>query len=108
MRRAELGFDALIESYRPSELIALEYTCTFPARTAHGSRRRARAAYYDVLSTPSTLFNAAAGHGGPAQDALKKFNQYRFVIDDMLKNTRAASIKLEAESRRAGPDHGRG
>ena len=62
----------------------------------------ARAAYYDVLSTPSTLFNGkrAAGHGGPAQDALKKFNQYRFVIDDMLKNTRAASIKLKA--RRAG------
>ena len=62
----------------------------------------ARAAYYDVLSTPSTLFNGkrAAGHGGTAQDALKKFNQYRFVIDDMLKDTRAASIKLEA--RRAG------
>ena len=44
------------------------------------------------------MFNGkpAAGSGGPAEHARKKLNQYRFVIDEILKNTRRAAIQLEA------------
>ena len=58
----------------------------------------ARAAYYDIHSTPSTVINgkSAAGGGGPVQDARKKLNQYRFVIDEALKDTKRAAIELEA------------
>ena len=96
---ADLAFDALSEAYRTTELITLEYHLHIPRPDPLTSRDSvARAAYYEIHSTPSTVFNgkSAAGGGGPAQDARKKLNQYRFVIDEMLKNSKKAAIELEA------------
>jgi hypothetical protein len=96
---ADLAFDALSEAYRTTELITLEYHLHIPRPDPLTGRDSvARAAYYDIHSTPSTVFNGkpSAGGGGPAQDARKKLNQYRFVIDDILKNTKRAIIQLQA------------
>ncbi len=96
---ADLAFDALSDAYRSTELITLEYHLHIPRPDPlTGGDSVARAAYYDIRSTPSTVFNGkpAAGHGGPAEDGRKKLNQYRFVIDEALKNTKRAAIKLEA------------
>ncbi len=96
---ADLAFDALSDAYRTSELITLEYHLHIPRPdplTCVDSV--ARAAYYDIHSTPSTVFNGkpAASNGGPARDGRKKLNQYRFVIDEALKHTKSAAIELEA------------
>ena len=96
---ADLAFDALSDAYRTTELITLEYHLHIPRPDPLTGRDSvARAAYYDIHSTPSTVFNGkpAAGGGGPAEHARKKLNQYRFVIDETLKNTKRAAIQLEA------------
>ena len=109
---ADLGFDALIESYRPSELIALEYHLHIPRPdplTAPDGV--ARAAYYDVLSTPSTLFNGKRrrrprrnGPGRPeeVQPVPIRDRRHAQEYEGCLDQARGA------EGRRAGPDHGRG
>jgi hypothetical protein len=100
---AELVLDALSSAYRPTELITLEYHLHIPRpEPLTGPDSVARGAYYEVHSTPSTLFNGqpAALHGGPAEQARRKLNQYRSVIDDMLQGARRAKIELEAD--RAG------
>jgi hypothetical protein len=97
---ADLAFDALSDAYRTTELITLEYHLHIPRPDPlTGPDTVARAAYYEVHSTPSTVFNgkAAAGSGGLAEHARKKLNQYRFVIDEILKNTKRAAIQLKAK-----------
>ena len=99
---ADLAFDALSGAYRPTELITLEYHLHIPRPDPlTGPDSVARAAYYEVHSTPSTRFNGepAALHGGPAEHARGKLNQYRSVIDEMLQDTRRATIELEATGR---------
>jgi hypothetical protein len=96
---ADLAFDALSDAYRSTELITLEYHLHIPRPDPlTGGDSVARAAFYDIHSTPSTVFNGkpAAGSGGPIEDARKKLNQYRYVIDEDLKNAKRAAIKLEA------------
>ena len=98
---ADLAFDALSGAYRPTELITLEYHLHIPRPDPlTGPDSVARAAYYEVHSTPSTRFNGepAALHGGPAEHARSKLNQYRSVIDEMLR-TRAGR---RSSSRPAG------
>ena len=105
---ADLAFDAVSSAYRPTELITLEYHLHIPRPdplTAPDSV--ARAAYYEVRSTPSTLFNGvpAALHGGPAEHARGKLNQYRSVIDDKLQATRGANDRTglpEGQASRSG------
>lgn len=97
---ADLAFDALSSAYRPTELITLEYHLHIPRpEPLTGPDCVARAFYYEVHSTPSTLFNGqpAALHGGPAEQARRKLNQYRSVIDNMLQGARRAKIELKAD-----------
>ena len=94
---ADLAFDALSSAYQPSELITLEYHLHIPRPDPLASPDSVgRAAYYEVRSTPSTLFNGkpAALHGGGAEQARSKLNQYRSVIDAGLQATRGAKIEL--------------
>jgi hypothetical protein len=102
---ADRAFDDLAEALRPTELITLQYHLHIPAPDPLTNPDAvARAAYYDVASTPSTFFNGRllARGGGPPDHARKKFNQYRRVIEGLRRGSRKASIELEA--RRLGDE----
>ena len=96
---ADVAFDALSTAYKPTDLITLQYHLHIPGPDPlTGPDSIARQAYYGVRSTPSTYFNgqALAGSGGPVADARRKFNQYRYVIDELRKGKKEATIELAA------------
>lgn len=94
---ADVGFDALLKTYQPTELVTLQYHLHIPGPDPlTNADTVARSKYYAVRGTPSTYFNGvseAYGGGGMA-NAEKKYDQYREVIDTRLKEARAAEIKL--------------
>ena len=94
---ADVAFDALIHSYRPTELVTLQYHLHIPGPDPlTGPAALARGDYYDVHSTPTTLFNGqpeARGGGGMA-NAEAKYHQYREVIAGRLDGKKAATIAL--------------
>ncbi len=102
---ADVAFDALLESFEPTELIALQYHLHIPGPdplTNSYSERRSR--YYGVRGTPSTYFNgrAQAGGGGPMSASKAKYDQYRAIIEPILYNKKQADITLDVG--RAGDD----
>jgi hypothetical protein len=94
---ADVGFDGLIQSYEPTELVALQYHLHIPGPDPLTSPASlGRAAYYGVRSTPSTFFNGkpeASGGGGMAQSKAK-YDQYRSIIDPVLATKKEAAIEL--------------
>jgi hypothetical protein len=102
---ADIAFDALGAAYKPIDLITLQYHVNIPGPDPlTGPDSVSRQAYYGVRHAPSTCFNgrALAGGGGSVADSRRKFNQYRRVIDELLKGKRDATIELAA--RRTGDE----
>ncbi len=98
---ADVGFDALLKSYKPSELIGLQYHLHIPGPDPlTNDDTVARRTYYgaEVRGTPSTFFDGkrAGGSGGLMQHAEAKYNEYRAVIDPALETARHAEITLTA------------
>ena len=96
---ADVAFDALSTAYKSTDLITLQCHLHIPGPDPlTGPDSVSRQAYYGVRSTPSTYFNgqALAGSGGPVADSLRKFNQYRHVIDELQKGKRRGAIELAA------------
>jgi hypothetical protein len=98
---ADVGFDALLKSYKPSEFIGLQYHLHIPGPDPlTNDDTVARQKYYgtEVRGTPSTFFagKGAVGGGGPMQRAEAKFNEYRGVIDPTLETPKQAEITLTA------------
>jgi hypothetical protein len=102
---ADLAFDGLEKTYKPSELILIQYHMHIPGPdplTNPGSE--ARFAYYrerfkeDVRGTPTTAFNGKpkAGGGGPIGRAETKYKEYRGIIDEILEENAKASVALSA------------
>ena len=80
---ADLGFDGLIEAFDPRHVAVLEYHLHIPgpdALTNHASS--ARAAFYGVRSTPTTLFDGVSQHGGGGDRSRgeMKFEQYSEAV----------------------------
>jgi hypothetical protein len=97
---ADVGFDALIESYKPTELITLQYHLHIPGpdplTNADAIKRQE---YYEVNSTPTTLFNGvpkASGGGGMA-NAKAKYDAYLKVVSPLLAGKKQAEIDLTAD-----------
>ena len=102
---ADVAFDALSTAYKPIDLITLQYHLHIPGPDPlTGPDSVSRQAYYGTRSTPSTYFNgrALAGGGGPVQSSRRKFNQYRHIVDELLKGKKEAAIELAA--RRTGDE----
>jgi len=102
---ADIAFDALSAAYKPSALITLQYHVHIPGPDPlAGPDSVSRQAYYGVRHAPSSYFNgrALASSGGSLADSRRKFNQYRRVIDELIKGKRDATIELAA--RRTGDD----
>jgi hypothetical protein len=98
---ADVAFDALLKSYRPTELIGLQYHLHIPLPDPLTNKdTEARQQYYggEIRGTPSTFFNGhndAAG-GGPMAAAQGKYQEYRGIIDKQLEAKKGADIKLSA------------
>ena len=104
---ADVGFDALLQTLKPTELIALQYHLHIPGPDPlTNPATLARQQYYgaEVRGTPSTFFNgqSQAGGGGPMGNAENKFNEYRRIITSQLDESKGATIDLQA--RRLGDE----
>ncbi len=95
---ADVAFDALLESYKTSEVLALQYHLHIPGPdplTSEDSNQRQ--AYYAVRGTPSTYFNGeqlSPGGGGMA-GAEAKYGMYRSIINERLAGKAQAEIDLQ-------------
>ena len=96
---ADVAFDALQKSYKPTELVLIQYHLHIPGPDPlTNTDTEARAKYYGANSTPTTLFNGekkAAGGGGMA-NAESKFKQYTGIIDPLLEETTAMKVNGKA------------
>lgn len=97
---ADIAFDALSKTYKPNELVLLEYHVHIPApdplaNTATDARSR----YYAVEGTPTIFFNGKPpeeGGGGPMSAGQKRYQEYADVIDPLLEKPAVASVKATA------------
>jgi len=95
---ADVAFDALVDSYKPTELIGLQYHLHIPGPDPlTNADSEARAKFYGVRGTPSTYFNGetlAAG-GGPMANSKKKYDDYVKIIGGDLAGQQPAKIDLK-------------
>lgn len=95
---ADVAFDAVLESYDPSEVVALQYHLHIPGPDPLTSEdSNARQAYYGVRGTPSTYFNGEdlAGGGGSMSGAEGKYAMFRSIINERIAGEAQAEIDLQ-------------
>ena len=99
---ADVGFDALITSYKPADAIFLQYHMHIPGPDPlTNADTVARMAYYSKLNkddfggTPSVAFNGkpAAGGGGGMANAEKKYDEFTKVLSKALEETTPVSVR---------------
>ncbi|MDG3003425.1 hypothetical protein [Paludisphaera mucosa] len=99
---ADVAFDALLKTYKPTEFIGLQYHLHVPGPDPlTNPDSEARQKYYgdQVRGTPSTFFNGRpeAPGGGPMAASEDKYNEYRGLIDGMLEKKRTADVTVSAK-----------
>jgi hypothetical protein len=97
---ADVAFDALLKSYKPTEMIGLQYHLHIPGPDPlTNTDTETRAKYYQVRGTPTMVFNGEAvesvAGGGPMAFAENKYNDYRKVIEPLLEESKQAKIDLK-------------
>ena len=114
---ADVAFDALGKSYKPTDVILLQYHMHIPGPDPLANPASiARWDYYSeffpydpdhpevpaIAGTPSTLFNGkpASGGGGGMDNAENKFKDYNRVLTPLLK--KSSEIKLAGTATRDG------
>lgn len=106
---ADVAFDALAKSYKPTELVLIQYHMHIPGPDPMTNPDAiARWDYYrekfpeGIRGTPSTVFNGkpAAGGGGGMANAESKFKQYADIIDPLLEKT--TPVKVGGAAHRSG------
>ena len=99
---ADLAFDVLQKTYKPAELVLIQYHLHIPGPDPlTNADTEARWKYYGkvVRGVPSSIFNGRpkAGSGGGIDDAEDKYDAYRAVIDPMLDEAGGARLMAKAE-----------
>jgi hypothetical protein len=99
---ADVAFDALGDTYSPSNVILLQYHLHIPGPDPLTNEDAiARQKYYGSLvqGTPSTFFNGMSEAGGGGNMAMSegKYQQYREVIEKQLAQKPAATVDLSAK-----------
>jgi hypothetical protein len=106
---ADVAFDALQKSYKPTELVLIQYHLHIPGPDPLTNPETvARWDYYraqfpdDVRGTPTTVFNGKpqAGGGGGMANAESKFKEYTGIIDPLLEKT--TDVKIAGKAHRTG------
>jgi hypothetical protein len=102
---ADVAFDALEKTYKPADVILLQYHMHIPGPDALTNPDDvSRWDYYrekfpqDIGGTPSTLFNGHPQHGGGGSmdGAEGKYQEYRGAIDSLLEKQAPARLTLKA------------
>jgi hypothetical protein len=99
---ADVAFDALLKTYKPTEFIGLQYHLHIPGPDPLTNPDSIdRQEYYGnlVRGTPSTFFNGRsdAGGGGGMAGAEGKYKEYRGLIDELLERKARADVKVSAD-----------
>lgn len=99
---ADVAFDGLLKSYKPTEFIGLQYHLHIPGPDPMTTQDTiARSKYYaeDLRGTPSTFINgrSEAGGGGSMGMSEGKYSQYREIVDKILEDKPTAEVVLEAK-----------
>jgi hypothetical protein len=102
---ADYALDGLMRTYKPADVICLQYHCHIPAPDPLTSPdAEDRLGYYqDQISGAPTIFIAGKvgpPGGGPAAAAEKKYQSYRPLIDAALE--KPAGVKLELGAAKKG------
>jgi hypothetical protein len=98
---ADLAFDGLVKTYKPDEVVLLQYHLHVPGPDPlTNPDAEARQEYYGkaLEGTPTAFFNGAPkAEGGGAMDAAKdKYFDYRDVINPLLEKPARAQLKASA------------
>jgi hypothetical protein len=102
---ADVAFDALQKSYKPTELVLIQYHMHIPGPDPLTNPSSvARWNYYreefpnDIRGTPSTLFNGKpkAGGGGGMANSEGKYKQYTGIINPLLEQNTATKVSGKA------------
>lgn len=102
---ADVAFDALLETYKPTEVIGLQYHLHIPRPDPLTNKdTEARAEYYgdELQGTPTFFINGVrrARGGGPLSASRDKYQELRGILDPELESPRDARVELSAS--RAG------
>ena len=95
---ADLAFDALGQTYKPSDVVFLEYHLHIPRGdplTVPDNDERAK--FYKVEGTPTMLVNGKEGPpagGGNEDEAQDKYDDYARLIGPLLDKPAKAHLKL--------------
>jgi hypothetical protein len=98
---ADLAFDGLGKTYKPAEVVLLQYHVNVPRPDALANPdTEARMEYYgeQVKGTPHVLFdgNPGAPGGGGLDEGEEKYREYRDVIDPLLDKPSLAELQVSA------------
>jgi hypothetical protein len=105
---ADVAFTALAQTYKPTELVLLQYHVHIPGpdplASAETQKRwdfYANAHPDHVVGTPTTLFNGkpGAGSGGGLSQSKAKYDQYRKIIDPLLDTEQEVQLSATASRR---------
>ncbi|MFO0956280.1 MAG: hypothetical protein U0800_02305 [Isosphaeraceae bacterium] len=98
---ADVGFDGLAKTYKPTDVILLQYHLHIPGPDPLTNKEtQDRAKYYPELrGTPSTFFDgkSAAGGGGGMAGSEGKYQEYRKLLDEAIEKAPKADLDLKAD-----------
>jgi hypothetical protein len=99
---ADKAFDALLESYKPSEIACLEYHLHIPGPdplTNPDAERRERYYRKQVKGTPTILFNGGAGPqagGKSLLDGQNRYEEFSAILNSELEKSNPTRLKATA------------
>jgi hypothetical protein len=97
---ADVAFEVLNGTYKPTELVTLQYHLHIPGPDPlTNADTENRAKYYDDLTgTPGTYFDGKteAGGGGGMANAKGKYDEYKKIIDEALSKASEATVDVKA------------
>jgi thiol-disulfide isomerase/thioredoxin len=97
---ADVAFDALEKTYKPSEVVLLEYHVHVPRPDPlTNPDTMARLEYYkQIEGTPTAVFDgkASPGGGGRLADSRESYTLFREAVETMLEKNAGAKIELAA------------
>jgi thiol-disulfide isomerase/thioredoxin len=100
---ADAAFDAMVEAYKPADVITLQYHLHIPGPDPlTNADAEARSEFYEVRGTPTLVFGGEPGEagGGSLAASAQVYEASSALIDRILETKAKAVIDLKAE--RAG------
>src|SRR5262249_22125683 len=103
---ADVAFEALAKTYKPSELVLLQYHLHIPGPDPLTSpANEARWAYYrdrfpkDVRGTPTAVFNGTPSGvvGGSITKSEEVYTKYREAVDRLVEGPSEAKLAVTAD-----------